>query len=116
MTTQIEKILTKSIFTHDIVNKICGILAYDIIKKKCIEWINDPDTTIGMECNWVEYLIEKISINDLGLCKEHIYNALNVSSNEIAKMYINHEIHGIQIIYIIINDDDIIISTKYSLL
>jgi len=107
--------LSKTPLTSDLVDNICGRLVYDVIKKKCTEWVNDPDTTIGMECFWTEYLVEEIPLE---FTKEQLANALlNTDiSLEFPEIYVEHDKYGEQDVYIAIFDKRIIISTRCWLL
>lgn len=84
------------------------------IKALCTNWINDPDISIGMECMWEDFLVEKINIE---ANSEEIMKALNVSNkNEIVSIEVEHNKWGTQDIYISIYDNMIEISTKKWLL
>lgn len=53
----ITKILSKTVLTSDVIKEVCKIITCDVMKEICTIWINDPDTTIGMECLWQDMLI-----------------------------------------------------------
>lgn len=89
-------------------------LSFEDIKNICTEFVNDTDTTIGMECNWTEWLIKDITFENK---KEEIMQALNVSTTDyIVPLNVCHYRYGEMPVYIAIYDDGIIISTKERLL
>jgi len=118
MLPTIRDALSKTPLTLDIVDKITGDLLYEIIKAKCSEWINDPDTTIGMECNWLDLLVAELPLD---FTKEQIALALNAIQTEdddipCRNIKVKHEQYGLQDLSIAIFEKRIIISTKRWLL
>ncbi len=107
----IVKGLSKTSLTLDLIDNICGRLVYDVIKMKCTEWINDPDTTIGMECFWTDYLVEEIPLE---FTKEQLANALvnTETSLGFSEIHVEHDRYGEHNVYIAIFDKRIIISTR----
>lgn len=89
-------------------------ISYDDIAKICKDFVNDPDTTIGMECDWAEYLILQVRHD---YTKEQIMAALNASVNDPAiSIDVVHERYGDTTVYIEVYEDCIEISTNYRLL
>ena len=74
----------------------------DQIQNICYEFINDPDTIIGIECNWPEYLIKKVSF-EYNTDKENIVEKISV---------INHKYANDNNVYITFRNKMLIISTK----
>jgi hypothetical protein len=94
-------------------------ISYNDIAKICKEFVNDPDTIIGMECNWTDYLIWRIKWQPRSAYnKNSIMAALNVSSFEYAfPIHVHNEKYGGEItVYIAVYDDCMEISTKEHLL
>lgn len=84
------------------------------IKKICTDFVNDPDTTIGMECGWEDYLMQEQA---LIFSKEQILKAFNVTNTEnIVAMEVCHKQYGNMDVYIAIYDNVIVMSTKAYLL
>lgn len=76
-------------------------VAYNEIQKLCTEFVNDPDTTVGMECNWHDYLIKEVTFAD-NFGQENTIQAVPVT----------HEKYGDMDVYITFRDQNMIISTK----
>lgn len=92
-------------------------LSFETIKNICTEFVNDSDTTIGMECAWPDYLVKWIELKDVKHTKEDIMQALNVNTTDYAvKVNVHHNQYGDMDVYIAIYDDGIMISTKECLL
>lgn len=71
----------------------------------CSEFINDPDTIIGMECNWHDLLIKEVPFQ-YNTDKENIIEEIPVINNK----------YGNMIIYITYRNQKLIITTKKWLL
>jgi hypothetical protein len=85
-------------------------LTIDKIKNICTKFINDPDTTIGIENQWFEYLVKEHVLN---YKKEEIMRILNIDRNDIpTQITVNHSQYGNTNIYITVCENGIIISTK----
>ena len=89
-------------------------ISYDDIAKICNDFVNDRDTTIGMECDWHDFLILQVRH---GYTKGQIMSALNVSTTEFAiPLDVRHERYGDMTVYIAVYEDCMEISTKEHLL
>jgi hypothetical protein len=92
-------------------------ICYDDIKKICTDFVNDPDTSIGMECDWRDYLEREVPLD---FTTTEIMKAMNVSYNDdntydniiYCYMDVQHEKFGETIVCIGIQDNKIIISTR----
>ena len=85
-------------------------ISYDDIAKICKDFVNDPDTTIGMECDWMEYLILQVKH---GYTKAQIMAALNASTADFAiPLDVRHERYGDMTVYIAVYEDCMEISTR----
>ena len=112
---EIMNTLSQTMLTSDIIGEICKILTYEVIDNICTTWINDTDTTIGMECLWEDFLVKEITLNPSST--KYIEEALNIiDTNDFTEIEVKHEQYGKQSIYITIIDDSLIISTKYQIL
>lgn len=110
----IREVLSKTVLVPNVIEKITGILLYDIIKTKCTEWINDSDTTIAMECDWTDWLVENIP---LPFTKEELLSALDgTQSDGIVKIDVKHKQYGNQSVYVSIFHKYILVSTRKRLL
>ena len=90
-------------------------LSRDDIHELCTEFVNDPDTTVGMECNWLDYLVQKIPLPDFSA--EQIMQALDLSSDDtIVCKTVEHQNYGGTHVYLTIHDGYIMVSTKLWLL
>ena len=110
----ITKILSKTVLTSDVIKEVCKIITCDVMKEICTIWINDPDTTIGMECLWQDMLI-----NRLNICSSlsEIEEALDITLDKDYKcIEVKHEKYGKQNVYITVLNDNIIMSTKLNIL
>ena len=112
---EIRNVLSQTILTCDIIGKICEILTYDVICDISTIWINDIDTTIGMECLWVEFLVQEIPLNPSS--SKYLEEALGITDeNEFTKIQVKHQQYGKHPIYITIINNSLIMSTKYEIL
>jgi hypothetical protein len=85
-------------------------ISYDNIQKICTDFVNDSDTTIGMECDWHDYLVQEVSLD---FDNEQIMHALRVDTcKNVVCMPVEHEHYGEMDVYIRMYDKKIIISTK----
>ena len=112
---EIWNTLSQTILTSDIIGEICKILAYDVIFYICTTWVNDINTTIGMECLWEEFLVNDIILNPLS--KKYIIEALNITDTiDFTMIEVKHKKYCEQDIFITIEDNNLIISTEYRIL
>ena len=89
-------------------------LTFDYIKQICTEFVNDSDTTIGMECNWEDYLVKEIPLKFNTI---QIMEALGVRTIEYpVPVNVHHDKYGDMDVYIAIYNNHIVISTKSRLL
>ena len=90
------------------------MLCYDDVQKICTDFVNDPDITIAMECDWTDWLVQEVPLE---YSAEQIMHALNVTTkDEIVTVPVIHQRYGNQVVYVVICDKCIIISTRESLL
>jgi hypothetical protein len=80
------------------------------LQKVGTEFVNDPDTTIGMENQWLDYLLKDLSLD---YNPEELNQAFNTP---IITIPVVHEQYGEIDVYIGIRDDSITMSTKKWLL
>lgn len=113
---ELETILSQqTILTTDIIKEIYKSLINDIIHKICTTWINDIDTTIGMQCLWKDYLVKDIPLNTSS--SNYIEEALNITDeHDITKIHVEHKQYGTNEIYITVIDNSLIFSTCYRIL
>jgi hypothetical protein len=112
---EIINTLLQTTLTSDMIGKICEMLIKETINQICTTWINDSDTTIGMECDWTDWLIQEIPLNPSS--SKYIEEALAITDeNEFTKIYVEHKQYGKQDIYITVIDNSLIFSTKYKIL
>jgi hypothetical protein len=90
-------------------------LTIDQIKNICTDFVNDPDTTIGMECFWPDYLVKEVSLD---FTPEQVIQTLNVTTTEYAiPVHVHHNRYGDMVVYVAISQNGgIKISTKEWLL
>ena len=110
---EITKLLSKTILTSDVIQKICEKITFDALIEVCTAWVNDVDTTIGMECLWEDFLIKEIPLTSTSI-KESL--DIIIPIEEYVKLEVEHEKYGKQDVYITVLDSNIIISTKYRIL
>jgi hypothetical protein len=90
------------------------MLNYGEIARICTEFVNDRDTTCGMENNWHDFLVEFVPLE---YSRGEIMEALNVQSTiSPIPVTVEHEKYGETEVYIAIQDHNITISTKEWLL
>ncbi len=95
-------------------NKLMTSIAYADIEKLCTTFVNDTDTTIGMECDWHDFLIWQVK-HDFN--KADIMSALNINTSEYAvPIEVLHNKYGKMNVYIALYDNSFEISTKEWLL
>ena len=90
-------------------------ISYDDIKNICTEFVNDSDTTIGIECMLTDYLVKEVILD----CKtkDELCEALNVSRTDYAiPIEVHHEKYGDMEVYLALCDNGFIVSTKEWLL
>jgi hypothetical protein len=92
-------------------NKLSSI-DQQMLVQICTEFINDSDTTIGMECQWLDYLTQEISI---ALGEQQIKELLHTKDN-IIPVEVEHNQYGNMKVYAGIADNKIVVSTKEWLL
>lgn len=84
------------------------------IKDICTDFVNDPDTTIGMECNWLDYLVKEVPHN---FTSEQSMDALGlINTQNPLIITVNHEKYEETDVYVALYDKRIVISTKEYLL
>lgn len=112
---EIRSILSQTILTSDIIAEICKVLTYDVMYDISTTWINDTDTTIAMECDWTDWLVQEIPVNPSS--SKYIEEALGITvENEFTKIHVKHEQYGKQNIFITVMNNCLIVSTKYEIL
>lgn len=111
---EITKLLSKTNLTSDVIQKICEKLIFDALIEVCTEWVNDVDTTIGMECLWEDFLIKEIPLTSA--CIKEALSIMVPLEEEYVELEVEHEKYGKQDVYITVLDSNIIISTKYRIL
>jgi hypothetical protein len=82
--------------------------SYDEIKQICSDFVNDEDTTIGMQCLWADCIIKEVNVD---LTCEQIKNALNTREDTIP-ITVNHDEYGEMDVYVGIYGNRIVISPK----
>lgn len=111
---EITKLLSKTILTSDVIQKICEKITFDALIEVCTAWVNDVDTTIGMECLWEDFLIKEIPLTSA--CIKEALSIMVPLEEEYVELEVEHEKYGKQDVYITVLDSNIIISTKYRIL
>ena len=90
------------------------MLNYCEIERICTEFVNDGDTTSGMENNWHDFLVEYVPLD---YTRQEIMEALNVETTvPPVPITVKHENYGEMDVYVAIQDQNITISTKEWLL
>lgn len=86
------------------------MLTSKLIRKLCYDFVNDPDTTIAMECNWEDWLVRDISME---YSANEIMQAFNVTNNQYPVLVqVQHKKYGDTTVYVAIYDNLIRISTR----
>ena len=92
-------------------------LTYEYIKNICTEFINDSDTIIALENNWLDWMTQTIYVDG---SKEEIMKALNVNTADkavcIPVKFVYRGIEDDSEMYVAIYDNKIRISTLERLL
>lgn len=97
------------------IGEIRKILINEAINEICTTWINDADTTIGMECDWADWLVQEVPLNPLS--SKYIEEALGITDEyQCTKIYVEHERYGREKLVITVIDNRLIFSTKYEIL
>ncbi len=87
-------------------------MSYGKIHKICTDFVNSAETTIGMECQWLDTLICRVDIQE-SFTREEVTEALKSDvKNSVLSFDVIHGKYGEMAVFVKITDSSIVMSTK----